>query len=233
MEIHPIRSLKEHLKKLAADLKPMTFVQKLDHLWTYYKWVLVVLAVIICIISIISSSVANLNKDILISGMLVNTKLDADGHDYLTTGYFEKCQGVEGKQETELTKTNFNAPDKTEEISLTYNSIMRIVTRVSAQQLDYVITDEVGLEVCLNYDILMDLNELLTKEELASLEEDLIYIHYEEEDVTIPVAINLRNQKFSEKHIQSEGDTFIAFAANTLRLEGCRDFWEYLQQAGE
>lgn len=232
MEIHPIRYMKEHLKKLAADLKPMTFTEKLDHLWTYYKWVLGVLATIICIICIVCSSVSNLNKDVLISGALVNTAVDMDGYDYLTSGYFNRCQGVEGRQEVELIKTSFQSPDKTEEISLTYNSIMRIVTRVSAQQLDYVITDEVGLEVCLNYDMLMDLNEVLSEEELAALGDDLIYLHYEEEDMTVPVAVNLRNQVFSEKHIQSEGDRFIAFAANTPRIEGCRDFWEYLKQVG-
>ena len=62
-----------------------------------------------------------MNKDILISGMLVNTTVDMDGYDYLTADYLERYQGTEGKQEVELNKASFDAPDKTEDISVTYN----------------------------------------------------------------------------------------------------------------
>lgn len=231
MEIHPIQRIKEHLKRLAADLKPMSFPKKLDHLWTYYKWVLVVLAVIACIISIICTGISNKNKDVLIAGMLVNTSVDTEGYDYLTTGYFNRHNGVKGKQEVELTSTNFEDPSSTQEISTTYTAIMRIVTRVSAQQLDYVFTDELGLQTCMNQDMLLDLGEIFSEEELAALEEDIISLYYEEEDITVPVAINLRALKFSENHVTSEGDRYIAFIANTTKPENCRDFWEYLKQA--
>ena len=30
--------LREHFEKLKQDLKPMTFTEKLDHIWTYYKY---------------------------------------------------------------------------------------------------------------------------------------------------------------------------------------------------
>lgn len=233
MEFHPIQRIKEHLQRLKKDMEPMSFREKLDHLWTYYKWVLVVLAVIGVLISVVSSSIANINRETLISGMLINTDVSLEGNSYLTDDYFAMLQGVEGKQEIELVHLNFMPVDQTQDIDYTYNAVLRIVANVSAQQLDYVITDEVGLEVCLNQDVLMDLRELLTEEELALLEEDLIYLHYEEDNVTVPVAVNLRDQKFSNMYIQSEHEHYLAFIANTPRKEACRDFWEYLQQAGQ
>jgi len=233
MEIHPIQRLKEHLKKLKKDLEPMSFREKLDHLWTYYKWFAALLALIIVLICMVSSSIANINCETLLSGMVINTDISLEGNNYLSVDYFEKLQGQEGKQEIELAHLTFMDPEDTTDIEFTYAAIMRIVAEVSAQQLDYVITDGVGMETCMDHDVLMDLREILTQEELTLLEEDLIYLHYDEDDITVPVAVNLRGQPFSGQYIQSEGDRYLAFIANTPRKEACREFWEYLLTAGE
>lgn len=233
IEFHPIQRLKEHLQRLKKDMEPMSFREKLDHLWTYYKWVAALLALIIVLACMVGTSIANINCETLLSGMVINTDVTLDGNNYLTVDYFEKLQGVEGKQEIELAHLTFMDPEDSTDIEFTYTAIMRIVADISAQQLDYVITDDVGMETCMDHDALMDLRELLTEEELALLEGDLIYLHYDEDDVTIPVAVNLRNQPFFEHYIQSEEDRYLAFIANTPRKEACRDFWEYLTEAGQ
>lgn len=233
MEFHPIQRLNEHLQKLKKDLQPMSFREKLDHLWTYYKWVLGVLAIFIVLICIVSSSIANINCETLISGMVINTDISLDGDNYLTVDYFERLRGVEGKQEVELAHLNFMDPETTTDIEFTYSAIMRIVADISGQQLDYVITDAVGMETCMDHDALMDLREVLTAEELELLADDLIYLYYDEDQQTVPVAVNLRNQAFSEHYIQSGSERYLAFIANTPRKEICRDFWEYLLEAGK
>lgn len=233
MEIHPIQRLKEHLKKLKKDLEPMSFREKLDHLWTYYKWFAALLALIIVLICMVSSSIANINCETLLSGMVINTDVTLDGNNYLTVDYFEKRHGVEGKQEIDLAHLTFMDPEDSTDIEFTYTAIMRIVADISARQLDYVITDEVGMETCMNHDALMDLREILTEQEMELLKDDLIYLYYDEEDVTVPVAVNLRNHPFSKQYIQTEEERYLAFIANTPRKEACRDFWEYLLTAGK
>lgn len=233
MEGHPMQRLKEHLQRLKKDLEPMTFRERLDHLWTYYKWVVAVLAIIITLICMISTSIANINCETLLSGMIINTDISLEGNNYLTEDYFEKLQGQKGKEEIELAHLSFMSLQETTDLEFTYAATMRIVAEISAKQLDYVITDEVGMETCMDHDGLMDLRELLTEEELSLLEEDLIYLHYDEDDTVVPVAVNLRNQPFSEKYIQSEEDCYLAFIANTPRKEACRDFWEYMLAVGE
>lgn len=233
MEFHPIQRLKEHLKKLKNDLKPMSFGEKLDHLWTYYKWLAALVALIIMLICMVVTSIININTETLLSGMIINTDISLEGNNYLTTDYFSKLQGREGKEEIELTRLNYMDPEETTDIEFSYTAVMRIIAQISARQLDYVITDEVGMETCMDQDALMDLREILTEQELLLLEDDLIYLYYDEDDVTVPVAVNLRNHPFYERYIQAEDDRYLAFVANTPRMEACRDFWDYLLAAGE
>ena len=41
------------MKKLKADLKNMTWKQRWEHLWTYYRWVIIVAVMAVMIISVI------------------------------------------------------------------------------------------------------------------------------------------------------------------------------------
>ena len=221
-------TLKERLKKLIETLKPMTPKQRLDHLWTYYKFVLLIVAIIAALISIVYTSVTNLNREVLISGVLVNADVDSDGHMFLSDGYFEKLGGVEGDQEVQLTTTVYMDITETNQIDYVYNAAMKVIAMTSTKELDYLLMDKRGMEFYMGQDIFMDLNEMFTQEELAQWKDDLIYMTYEETGETIPVAINVQNTGFAENYLVSEDAHFIAFAANTLRKDTCRDFWDYL-----
>lgn len=226
------RTLKQRWQKLCDDLRPMTFKQKVDHLWTYYYWVLIIVAVIATLCCIVYSSITTLSREVLLSGVLVNADVSLEGHNFLEDRYFEKLGGIEGDQEVQITDVVFQDPNTTVDIEQTYTATMRLVAMVSAREVDYVLMDKIGLEFYLGQDLFIDLNELFSKEELEKWKDDLIYLTYEETGETIPVAINMQNTQFAKKYVSTQKVHYLAFAANTPRPDACKVFWEYMK-AGE
>ena len=228
-----IERLKKHIQELGKTLKPMPWKKRIDHLWTYYKSVLVVIIVIASLISIIVTGVQNANRNILISGAMINTDTGADAQSYLTEQYKAKwlAAGVEG--EAELTHVQFEDIETTTEVDFTYNMVTRIVAMTAAQELDYVIMNKLGLETYLGHDMFEDLSKILTAEELEQFADKLIYLNYEETGETIPVAVDLQGTTFADRFVKTDAPHYLAFVANTLRPEGCRDLWEYILETPE
>lgn len=222
-------TLKQRWNKLLQDLKPMTFKQKVDHLWTYYYWVLIIIAVIVMLICIVSSSIKTLNTDVLIAGVLVNADVSLEGHDFLEERFFEKLGGIEGDQEVQISDVIFEDPFLTQEIEYTHNATVKVLAMMSAQSVDYMIMDKMSMEFYLGQDIFIDLNELFSKEELELWKDELIYLTYEDTGETIPVAINIGKTALGQRYVNSEKERFIAFAVNTPRQDACKIFWEYIK----
>lgn len=223
-----IKRLKNHIQELGRVLKPMSWKKRIDHLWTYYKSVLVVIIVIAVLISIVVTSVNNVNRNVLISGALVNTDTGVEGQTYLSEKYQEKwlAAGVEGF--ADITYVYFEDIENTDEVEFTYNAVTRVVAMTAAQELDYVIMNKLGLETYLGHDIFEDLSKILTSEELEQFADKLIYLTYEETGETIPVAVDLQGTTFADRFVKTDAPHYLAFVANTLRPEGCRDLWEYI-----
>ena len=223
-EFHPA----QELKQLRETLKTLPPKKKVEHLWTYYKWVLGVLAGFILIMVIVATGIRNINTEVLISGELVNVYIYQDGMDYLNAEYFEKLEGKEGKQKIQITESylgDLNDPEYAETNSYT---VVRTVAAVSAFELDYMMMNEMAVSRYLAEDLFIDLNELFTPQELAQMEDKLVYMLYEETGIKIPVAINITESGYAKKFIDSEEATYVAFIANTTRPEACRAFWDYL-----
>ena len=84
-------------KELKEDMKDMTFGEKVDHLWTYYKIYLFLALVAIFMIVMVVNIAINASKKIVVSGMLANVEMTQEGYDYLTIDYFYVLGCKEGK----------------------------------------------------------------------------------------------------------------------------------------
>ena len=225
-EFHPA----QELKQLRETLKKLPPKKRMEHLWIYYKWVLGVLAFFALIAVIVVTGIQNVNTENLISGELVNVYIYEDGMNYLNADYFEKLQGIKGKQRVNIIESYLGDFDDSEYAESNYYVVVRTVAAVAAQELDYMMMDERSLSRYLSEDLFIDLNELFTPQELVQMEDDLIYLLYEETGIRIPVAINIKESGYAKKYIDSEKATYIAFIANTTKPEACRAFWDYLME---
>ena len=75
-------NIKEQWQELKDALRPMPWNKKLEHLWEYYKWVLVVLLVVGFVIFVIITGYSNARIEGLYYGEIVNLSFDTQGVEY-------------------------------------------------------------------------------------------------------------------------------------------------------
>lgn len=221
------------LKKLREDLSRMTFKEKVDHLWTYYKSTLLITVILIMTVSILVTCLINVGTKTVISGVTVNVYLNEEGMQYLEEDYLNKVSegtGLEKAQITDMPLYDLSDVDHYEE---TYVTLMSLAALISEEELDYMICDQVALTNFIRYEsILLDLRDLFTQEELDALGTRVIHQRLEENGADIPIAIDITDLPFIQEHsevsVSEKNPVFISFAVRSPRKELCRDIYEYI-----
>lgn len=215
--------------KLRDEMKPMTWKQRLDHLWTYYKEYLWFVALAVIVICVIVTGAINASKDVIAGGMLVNISIDQEGFDYLSTEYREHLGGV-GGQIVELDYSNFSSlADPTSSEDNAYASMI-LPARVESGDLDYILLDQFAMEYYITQGVYLDLRTFFTQEELDALGGKVIYARQEDEaqEDSWAVAVDISDLPFVQRYIGTETKTYFALSGSTKRPDVCRDMWEYL-----
>jgi len=215
-------------RKLAADMKPMTFSQKVDHLWTYYKEWLFVAFLLIASVCALITSIRNTSKEVILNGMLVNISISQQGVDYLGIDYLESQGGDPDKQKVELDYTNFESLADPTNAEDNYSKSMLLIARVTGGMLDYAILDKLGLEFYLTQDVFRDLREFFTEEELAELEPYLVYAQVEGEPDRWPMAVDITHLPFVRDTMETEEVVYFTLSGNVRSEDACRSIWEYI-----
>lgn len=216
--------------KLLNDLKPMTFQQRVEHLWMYYKEYLWCAGVVLVALSLAVTVIINQTKDTVVSGIMANISIDQEGYNYLSEDYHQRLNGGDKKKIVELDYIYFGDMEDLNNGYNSYYSAMTLTARVSGGQLDYMILDQFALEYYIGQEVYMDLREFFTEQELAQLEaqERVIYAMQEGDTERWPIAVDITQIPFARDNIDSEGKVFFALSGNTQRPEMCRDAWEYI-----
>lgn len=216
---------KESLKKLAEDLKPMSWPKRLDHIWTYYKEVmlLVVLGVVVAVGFI--SSFIDANKVNLINGMMVNITMEQEGYNYLTQDFAKLVEAQEDEEVT-MEYTEFLSMADPTSGEDNYYAAMILIAEVSAQKLEYVIHDKLSLEFYLTQDVFMDLQEFFTPEELAQWEDKLVYGYEEDTGRKWVAAVDITDTPFVRDNVTSQGPIYFSLGGSTEKTDMCRRMWE-------
>ena len=176
---------KNHWAQEKERMAGMTFLEKLDHIWTYYReylWIVVVAVILIA--AIITSTINLIFKDQVVTGIAVNITFEQAGYNYLTEDYAEEL-GVNPRwEEVKLEYTAFGSLADQSNSEQNYYAAMTVVGEVGAKMLDYIILDKDGMEFYITQGVYMDLREFFTEEELAQLkaEDRLIYATEEGSD---------------------------------------------------
>lgn len=229
-----ITKLKENFRKFADTLRPMTFSQRVDHLWAYYKeHMLLSLVGLILVVGIVVS-IFNAQIVVVFSGTMANVDLTAAGAQYLQEDLFAHLGGQSG-QEVRLSATYFEELfSSVDRFDANYNAAMGPIAMVSAGSLDYMILDEVALKFYLSQDIFMDLRDFFSSEELHALSKRLVYFEVEDGS-RYPVAVHMEDMAFFKDCVDKKDAVFFALIANTSHEDTCRVFWEYLNawESGE
>lgn len=222
--------------KLKNDLKPMTFKEKCDHMWEYYKEWLFVVFLVVMGIGLVSTIITARRKDVQVSGMMINIKIEQEGMNYLTSDYEEYLGLTSKRQVVEMDYTSFDAAfgegegKDLEYEEASFYASMILPARVTGAMLDYIILDESALKYYVGQDIYMDLREVFTEEEMAKWEAEgrIKYEQQENEIERWPIAIKITDTNFVQDNVNSTGDVYFALSGSSPRPEMCRNAWEYI-----
>ena len=204
-----------------------SFEDKVEYLWTYYKWVLLVVAIVVCLISVVATSVRNRNTEILYSGMLVNTDLTEAGTQFLSDDYFAYLGGNEKNQDIVLTSTYFRNSE-TSDPEMDSLAVMRLMASVLAGDMDYAILNDVAYEAYQNQLVFTELNEVLPEELLEQFAEQTVYFDDPELGVTYPQAINITDWAFVRDCVRPNGTVYLTFCNRSGSMAENEKFINYL-----
>lgn len=214
------------LKKLKQDLKPMTFRQKVDHIWTYYKSMVIVLVLIIMGFSLVLTIANNKSAKLLIGGISVNVDLSEEAENYLGEAYLKKIGTGDSKEKVTFHEMQMEDIATTDDYEANYYTLVGITGMGAAKELDYMIVDETALNVFLREQALLDLKKVFTEEELKQIEGS-DNIDGTSEDAVL-IAIQITDTEFIKNNTNAKGKVFLTFLASTQRVEECKAMYEYI-----
>ena len=237
--------------KLLNDLKPMSWKERIEHIWEYYKEYMLVIGVFLMVtIGLISSSISAANTPV-VTGIIVNVTVDQKGYNYLSTDY-AKLIGEKDEDRVRVEYTEFSdlLVDASEE---NYNAAQMIILETAAKKLDYMILDKLAMEFYTAQEIYLDLRDFFTLEELrAFAEQDLLIYCLEkkaagasaeelkalqeycltEEGADVeycwPAAVKISELDYVKDNIKTLDDVYFALTASTEKLEEVRGIWEHI-----
>lgn len=214
--------------KLCNDLKPMTFWEKVDHLWTYYKIYIWIFLMAMTPVLILGIYIDQQSKEVLVNGMMINVNIDPLGVTYLTSDYAYELGAKEGKQLVELDYVEFGDPLDPETGLESNEKSMVLISRVSAGTLDYMVLDKFAMEHYIVWEVYMDLREFFTQDELSALaaEDKLIYAQQDGQEEKWPIAVDISDTAYAKAYVRGDGKTYFALSGSTPRPEMCRNIWE-------
>ena len=230
-----------------AAFRAMSPAKKLDHLYTYYKWpILLALAVLIVLGSVLSRELTR--KEPVLYLALVNVSVGPDTEDALTDGFLSAIQADARRREVYLYRDLYLSDDADVlNHEYAYASRMKLMGAVQAQKLDLVVMNREGYDLLSRQGYLTDLSApaggdgqvwpqqiaaLLTENEVILSDNSLEVMlgeADEEERVTRSVANALSVSSLPLfRDAGFDGELYLGVIANSTRTEAAARFLEYL-----
>ena len=206
--------------------KGMTFVEKAEYLWEYYRWVLLVVFFGAIVLSMVLTGVINAQKEPVFGAIAVNMPLTEEGNAFLTDGWVEFI-GAEKGATVELFSTSFQDLDATSDPEIALATAYRVVLMIAAEDCDYLLMDETALSYYKNHPVFTALDEMISEELLEQYADRIIWQETEEGE-SIPVVLDITESAFAQNYMTKDTKVYIGFPGNTGRTEQNEIFLRYI-----
>ena len=214
-------------------LTSMTWGQRVEYIWTYHKTTIVLSLIFLYLLNYLLIGKIT-SKDILIGAIHANVELSENGRSFITSDFFEMQQGDPQKEDISILDVALTKIADDEYFEMNYYYLQVVLTQVGAQQVDYILADKIAMEIFMTQDIYMNLRDIFSADELANLEDRLIYLLPVDEngestvDEKFPVAIDVSGMPFFAAHANSKEPIYFSVASNAPNTEAVIALWTYL-----
>ena len=208
-------------------------MKKLSAFWQKNRIVLIISISILTVLLLVARKYVTLNNDVLISGLSVNVAVDQAAVEEMNAHFRELLSQGEKYEKVLLSHTTL---DSFSQANLRYKDNLHVLTTITslteAKQLDYLLMDQLALEILIKQETLLDLRQFFTEEQLQEMSDRMIYVRSSEMDVSesYPVAVDVTALPFILEKAQSPDKVYFGVAGKTPRIEAVRLVWAYLNQ---
>lgn len=215
-------------RKLRHDLKGMTFKEKADHLWTYYRWVIIVVVMFCLLISLLTSTYINANTHTLLAGLYINVNPDDTAKQYLQTDFQSKYTTGAKWEDLVLKEVLLEDKNTTNDLEGYTYTITSIHALFAAKSIDYMLADQVGLESVWPTnqadEAFVDLREFFTEEELKELTDAGKVLYKGGLEKGVPLAVEVSHLPLIQEHFGTDELVFFTIITNSPRKDMVRTF---------
>lgn len=224
-----LKKIKAHYSGFREKTKGMRPGEFLTFIKDYYLGdFLMLVGILGTIIAIVTTSVININTDIIIHGVGVNIMLSDEGVKYITDDFFA-LHKTEGRQDIDYSTVVVSDIYADEgDINATYYTIEGVVAQVAAKRLDFFLQNELGFNCFATQELYMDLRDILSEEEMEEYKDRIIYTQEEEAEEMLPTAIDITDTDFIKYNNIATEKIYFSFAGNAPHKELAYEFFHYL-----
>lgn len=195
-------------EKIAA----MNWKEKIDYFITYYKWVLVVIIIVIMLGAVARQMYVSLNEETLLDMAILNAG-QGDREKFMED--VRKVLGAEkDNQVVKLDTSLFGGDDAQNE----YNRTMKLTAVVSSETLEVLICDKEIFDQYSQEGMFLDMEELMGP------------VFYEEHEGEVGEDyVRVENSRLSEEYgLLDDGEYYLGVFYYTDHAENARKFIEYI-----
>ena len=227
-----MNKIKAYFQRQKQNMQGMTFKEKADHIWTYYKETMLVVFIVGVIVVGVLASLLKKPVPQYTCGVMSNVELTREGHAYLTNTFLE--QVLKKDNGAIFLRTSELAADSEATVQATHaqwENVQSVLAQIEAKQLDYLILDNYSIQYYAEEDFYMNLIAVINEEDLAQLEQQEMLFSVREKSETTghPVGIDISKMAFGKDCLTTEGPAYLVFIRNTDEIENCTKLWEHIK----
>lgn len=246
----------DEFKEEREALKHGTLKEKFTYFLDYYKWHVVAAAAIIFMVVSLASQILS-RKDTVFFAAMING-MELQSADEYQKGFAEYAGlDIEANDIVFDTTMHIAVDGASYYDQNAVASGQKLMVYLASSEIDVMVTDEATIEQYANNEILMDLRNLLTQEQISQYEP---YFYYVDQAVVdeknaaedardysyvpvypdpadpsamaepVPVGIYLDNSSLNEYYHYTGGRTVVGVAVNTSRPESASKFIDFALQ---
>lgn len=175
-------AIKDEIKEQTVKFKDMTLSQKTDYIYTYYKWWIVGILVLLIFVISTTVTVINNSKPVYLDAVFLNSSAELNGQECTLMQEFVKKYNIDTK-EYNLSFDYVTYIDNNYANQVSYMGQTKLMSKYAAEEIDIVCGEESILSGPADVGGYYALDEALPEELLDELESKGYEIYYYTEKV--------------------------------------------------
>lgn len=221
-------SVTPSFSELKTILKPMSWKDRVEYLWTYYKVVLVFLAVVLAIISMVVNVIKSNQIQTLYSGAMINLSVEQEDQDEIVNELTALLDGDGKKRVVTLTDIAYIPGNDPENFEMNDAGAMKLAMLVTTGSLDFILTDDDTYGELIEREPYANLQNILTQEQQTQLQDNMIWREADGEYPSYPMALDISSTAFAKAVAPYEKVVYLVFVGNTENSERNQAFLDYV-----